>query len=178
MATEVGAGSKHTPADREYLDNLSARLLMEFRNYVFSPTYIALNAAKFLDHKWVDMRVLREFLQQPAQNPPPTRQFVSDLVRVKIEATPFLAPVPGPPILVKAEPQVADEGDREVFELFRIQNLRPTTRVKSGGDRGTPAYLSIVQRNRFAWCVEQVLGDNSDSVEPDARSESSDVMRG
>ncbi|KAJ6597719.1 hypothetical protein DFH09DRAFT_83981 [Mycena vulgaris] len=54
-----------------------------------------------------------------------------------------------------------DEGGREVFELFRIQNPRPTTRVKSGGDGGTPAYLSIVQRNRSAWCVEQVLGDNS-----------------
>ncbi|KAJ6458084.1 hypothetical protein DFH09DRAFT_1349419 [Mycena vulgaris] len=51
MATDVGAGSKHTPADREYLDSLSARLLMEFRNHVFSPTYIDLNAARFLDHE-------------------------------------------------------------------------------------------------------------------------------
>ncbi|KAJ6524651.1 hypothetical protein DFH09DRAFT_1096053 [Mycena vulgaris] len=63
MATDVGAGSKHTPAGREYLDSLPARLLMESRNYVFSPTYIALNVAKFLDHEWVDMGVL------PAQTP-------------------------------------------------------------------------------------------------------------
>jgi hypothetical protein len=34
MAPELGAGSKHTPADQEYLYSLSARLLMEFRNYV------------------------------------------------------------------------------------------------------------------------------------------------
>ncbi|KAJ6514693.1 hypothetical protein DFH09DRAFT_1431702 [Mycena vulgaris] len=58
MATDVGAGSKHTPTDREYLDSLSACLLMEFWNYVFSPTYIALNVARFLDHEWVDMGVL------------------------------------------------------------------------------------------------------------------------
>ncbi|KAJ6587871.1 hypothetical protein B0H19DRAFT_1057174 [Mycena capillaripes] len=88
---------------------------MEFRNYsleyVFSPIYIALNAAKFLDHEWVDMGVPREFLQQPAQNFTPdestTRQPVSDSVCVKIEATPFLAPVPGPPILIKSESRVA-----------------------------------------------------------------------
>ncbi|KAJ6555136.1 hypothetical protein DFH09DRAFT_1085085 [Mycena vulgaris] len=58
MATEVGAGSKHMPADREYLDSLLARLLMKFWNY-------------FMDHESVDMGVLREFLRQPAQNSAP-----------------------------------------------------------------------------------------------------------
>ncbi|KAJ6579105.1 hypothetical protein DFH09DRAFT_1447302 [Mycena vulgaris] len=77
MATDVGAGSKHTPAGREYLDSLSARLLMDFRNYAFSPIYIAFNAAKFLDHEWVDMGVLREFLQPPAQNSTPAANKIS-----------------------------------------------------------------------------------------------------
>ncbi|KAJ6598098.1 hypothetical protein DFH09DRAFT_1271931, partial [Mycena vulgaris] len=81
MATEVGALSKHTPAGREYLDSLSARLLMEFRNYVSGSN------------------------STPDASTP--RQSVSDSGRVKIEATPFSAPVPGPPILVKAESRVA-----------------------------------------------------------------------
>ncbi|KAJ7879348.1 hypothetical protein B0H13DRAFT_2543696 [Mycena leptocephala] len=49
MATDAGTGSKHTPADREYLDSLSVRQLMDFRDYLFSPTFIARNASKFLD---------------------------------------------------------------------------------------------------------------------------------
>ncbi|KAJ6544561.1 hypothetical protein DFH09DRAFT_1088437 [Mycena vulgaris] len=127
MATEVGAGSKHTPADRKYLDSLSARLLMEFRNYV-------------------GMGVLCEFLQQPAQKSAPdastTRQFVSDLVRVKIEATPFLAPM---------SRCALDEGGCEVLNAFGF---------------GTPGSNL------------KVLGNNSDSAEPDACSASSDVMHG
>jgi hypothetical protein len=34
MTDNTGAGSKHTKADREYLDSLSARQLMDFRDYV------------------------------------------------------------------------------------------------------------------------------------------------
>ncbi|KAJ6470555.1 hypothetical protein DFH09DRAFT_1110888 [Mycena vulgaris] len=64
-----------------------------------------------------------------------------------------------------------DEGGREVL---RIRNPR----VKSEGDGDTPASLLIVQRNHSAWCVEQVLGNNSDSAEPDACSESSDEWYG
>ncbi|KAJ6491483.1 hypothetical protein DFH09DRAFT_1453377 [Mycena vulgaris] len=79
MATDVGAGSKHTPAGQEYLDSLSARLLMEFRNYLFSPTYIALNTAKFLDHEWVHMGVL------PAQTPVNAMQ--SDDMSAPVSAT-------------------------------------------------------------------------------------------
>ncbi|KAF7372521.1 hypothetical protein MVEN_00114000 [Mycena venus] len=148
MATDVGAGSKHTPADREYLDSLSARLLMEFRNY-------------FLDHEWVDMGVL---------------------------PTPFLALVPGPPILVKAEPRLAsvprasadvkmralNEGGREVFEL--LSDSEP-----EGEDQDSDLeVLEALQRtSRSSSAIpmpdpEEFLGDNSASPEPDARSESSD----
>ncbi|KAJ7277996.1 hypothetical protein C8J57DRAFT_1503838 [Mycena rebaudengoi] len=64
MASNAGAGSKHMPADREYLDSLSARQLMDFRDYLFSATYIARSASKFLDHEWVDIALLREYLGQ------------------------------------------------------------------------------------------------------------------
>ncbi|KAJ7681690.1 hypothetical protein B0H17DRAFT_1230186 [Mycena rosella] len=172
MATETGTGSKHTPADREYLDSLSARLLMEFRNYV-------------------DMELLREFLQQPAQNFTPDasmmRQSVSDSIRIKIEATPSSAPVPVPPTLVKAEPRVASvprasanvemhalhEGGREVFQLLSdsepeaddsdlevLEALQHTSRSSSA--------IPLPNPKRF-------LDDNSDSAEPEPRSESSDV---
>ncbi|KAJ6608403.1 hypothetical protein B0H10DRAFT_1955479 [Mycena sp. CBHHK59/15] len=192
MATEVDAGSKHTPADREYLDSLSTRLLMEFWNYVFSPTYIALNAAKFLDHEWVDMGALRDFLQQPARNFTPdestTCQSVSDSVRIKIEATPFLAPVPGPPILVKAEPQFASvprasadvkmralkEGGREVFELLSDSEPEADDR---DSDLEVMEALQHTSRSSSAIPLpdpEQGLGDNYDSAELDARPESSD----
>ncbi|KAJ6544621.1 hypothetical protein DFH09DRAFT_1088485 [Mycena vulgaris] len=148
MATEVGAGSKHTPADRKYLDSLSARLLMEFRNYV-------------------GMGVLCEFLQQPAQKSAPnastTRQFISDLVRVKIEAMPFLAPVRGPPIPVKAELQVAcalDEGGREVLNAFGFGTPGSNLKV-----------MEVLQRP--SWSSSAIT-----LPEPDACSASSDVMHG
>ncbi|KAJ6449464.1 hypothetical protein C8R45DRAFT_1114670 [Mycena sanguinolenta] len=41
------AASQHTPADLDYLDSLSARQLMEFRN---------------LDNAWINITLLREFL--------------------------------------------------------------------------------------------------------------------
>ncbi|KAJ7853148.1 hypothetical protein B0H14DRAFT_2580541 [Mycena olivaceomarginata] len=127
MAPEVGAGSKHTPADQEFLYSLSARLLMEFRSYVFSPTYIAVNAANFLDLEWVDMGALHEFLEQQAQKSIPevstTRQTISDSVRVKIEATPFMAPVPDclPRQPSRARGAVVTACDQIVVELKATQ---------------------------------------------------------
>ncbi|KAJ6583757.1 hypothetical protein B0H10DRAFT_2234731 [Mycena sp. CBHHK59/15] len=139
--------SKHTPADREFLDSVSARQLMEFRNHVYSPAYIELNAGKFLDHEWVDISGLKQYLRCQTQNSGPaastTHPFalsgsgsiastrlsaVSDPVRVKIEAT----ATPASASLVKAEPQVIsipqspaqikmrtlNEDGQEVFELL------------------------------------------------------------
>ncbi|KAJ7232469.1 hypothetical protein B0H12DRAFT_1076840 [Mycena haematopus] len=107
-------------SDQEYLDGLSNRQLMGFREYLFSPAFIALNAAKFLDHEWVDIALLKEYLQHTNQNPA-----VPDPVRVKIEA-------PQPPVVIKAEPQVTslpqssgdikmravEENGKQVFELL------------------------------------------------------------
>ncbi|KAJ7743687.1 hypothetical protein DFH07DRAFT_964017 [Mycena maculata] len=120
MPPDAEPRSKHTPADQEYLDSLSARQLMDFRNYLFSPTYIALNAAKFLDYEWVDVGELRKYLQHTAAVPAPAP--------VKTEAIPPFV-TPGPTGVVKAEPvgssvsaeiklHALNEGGREVFELL------------------------------------------------------------
>ncbi|KAJ6472573.1 hypothetical protein C8R45DRAFT_936467 [Mycena sanguinolenta] len=67
MPPDAYPTSKHTPADQEYLDSLSARQLMEFRNHArllffTNPKYIEMNAAKFLDHEWIDIVLLKEYL--------------------------------------------------------------------------------------------------------------------
>ncbi|KAJ7333266.1 hypothetical protein DFH08DRAFT_939967 [Mycena albidolilacea] len=60
-----------SPADQEYLDSLSGRQLMDFRNCLFSPTYIKYNAGQFLDHDWVNIDLFREYLQRTGQTPVP-----------------------------------------------------------------------------------------------------------
>ncbi|KAJ6600110.1 hypothetical protein B0H10DRAFT_2231069 [Mycena sp. CBHHK59/15] len=141
MPPDAELRSKHTPADQQSLDSLSARQLMDFRNYLFSPAFIALNAAKFLDHEWDSTRLSTS----------------SDPIRVKVEATPSVPP--GSAVSVKAElhaigvPQGSDikmrtlnEDGREVFELLSdseseldhpdsdmevIEELRHTSRSSS-----------------------------------------------
>ncbi|KAJ7757397.1 hypothetical protein DFH07DRAFT_958754 [Mycena maculata] len=128
MPPDAEPRSKHTPADQEYLDSLSARQLMDFRNYLFSPTYIALNAAKFLDYEWVDVGELRKYLQHTAAVPAPAP--------VKTEAIPPFV-TPGPTGVVKAEPvgssvsaeiklRALNEGGREVFELLSDSEPKDT----------------------------------------------------
>ncbi|KAJ6615947.1 hypothetical protein B0H10DRAFT_2219958 [Mycena sp. CBHHK59/15] len=87
-------------------------------------TYIALNAEKFLDHEWVDIGSLKQYIQHITQNSGPSacmsRPFalsgsgsiastrlsaVSDAVRVKIEATPPLVTPASASLGVKAETQ-------------------------------------------------------------------------
>ncbi|KAJ7270000.1 hypothetical protein B0H12DRAFT_1310429 [Mycena haematopus] len=192
MAAGMGTGSKHTLDDQEYLDSLSARVLMEFRNYVFSPTYIALNAVKFLDHEWIDIRALRDFLQQPARNVTPDTSRQS---RVKIEATPFLVPPPGPPFVVKSEPQSVDalagalrtsadvkmralnEGGRQIFELLsdsepeaddRNSDLEVIEALRNTTESSSP--IPLPDRGPRPGTP----GDASDSAETDATPESSD----
>ncbi|KAJ6605293.1 hypothetical protein DFH09DRAFT_1269599 [Mycena vulgaris] len=176
MATEVGAGSKHTPADREYLDSL------------FSPPPTSLSTLRSF---WTTNGLIWgssvSFFSSQLKIPPPTRQSVSDSGRVKIEATPFLAPVPGPPILVKAESRVASvlrasadvrmralhEGGREVFEL--LSDSEPEA---DDGDSDLEVIEALQRTFRSSSAIplpdpEQFLGHNSDSAEPDARSVSS-----
>ncbi|KAJ6527273.1 hypothetical protein DFH09DRAFT_1094940 [Mycena vulgaris] len=150
-AFSVAPASKHTPADQAYIDGLSARQLMDFRNYVFTPTFVTLNATKFLDHGWIDMTELRQFIdasRTPAASAP---------LLVKME--PSIPAVPPPPplaIAVKTEPQgvglpqiprdikmraKVNKDDQEVIEILSdsesdsdlevIEALRPASRSSS-----------------------------------------------
>ncbi|KAJ6580328.1 hypothetical protein B0H10DRAFT_2443268 [Mycena sp. CBHHK59/15] len=137
MAVNGAKAWKHSPADQEFLDSLSTRDLMDFRNYMYSPIYIASNAGRFLDHEWINIPNLRDFLCRKAadagQVASSTRpSAVSDLIHVKIEA-PQPSAHPAPAILVKAESQstglpckipgavkmrTLNEGGHDVFELL------------------------------------------------------------
>ncbi|KAJ7657816.1 hypothetical protein DFH06DRAFT_1473098 [Mycena polygramma] len=108
-------------------DSLSARQLMDFRNYLFTLTYIAHNAAKFLEHEWVDIGELPKYLQQTAATPPP--------IGVKIEAMPPLVtsdragvvkmePL-GSSVPVQAVGEIKLRALKEVFELLSDSDSEP-----------------------------------------------------
>ncbi|KAF8120934.1 hypothetical protein K438DRAFT_2005604 [Mycena galopus ATCC 62051] len=111
---------------------MSPAKLMDFRNYLFSPTYITHNAGQFLNDEWVDIGLFREYLRRTAQGPvsdavPKHSSPASGPVRVKTEA-----PVSLIPAFVKAEPEPVDlphasgdiklrtlnEDGHEIFELL------------------------------------------------------------
>ncbi|KAJ6590944.1 hypothetical protein DFH09DRAFT_1073718 [Mycena vulgaris] len=164
---------QNTPADREYLGTLPARQLMEFRNLarrggLFTLAYIADNAATFLDHEWVDIVTLKQYLQCTGQNPgsdaSTTRlSSFSDPIRVTIEAT-----TPGPAVLVKPEPRVLsslgssveikmralNEDGREMFEL--LSDSEPD-------DYNRDSELEVIEAPQHA-------DDDSESEEPAAAS--------
>ncbi|KAJ6621009.1 hypothetical protein B0H10DRAFT_2188252 [Mycena sp. CBHHK59/15] len=137
MATELGAGSKHTPVDRIPCQPVSTTA-DGIPELVFSPTSIALNATKFLDHEWVDMGVLPEFLQQPAQNSTPdastTRQSVSDSMRALHEGGCEVFE-----LLSDSEPRTDDrDSDLEVMEAlqrtYRSSSAIPLHDPRAPGD--------------------------------------------
>ncbi|KAJ7668246.1 hypothetical protein B0H17DRAFT_1209990 [Mycena rosella] len=67
MAINGVEGSKHTAAHLELLDSLSARQLMDFRNHMYNPGYIAANTG-ILDHEWIRATITKtgEILCDPA----------------------------------------------------------------------------------------------------------------
>ncbi|KAJ6474955.1 hypothetical protein C8R45DRAFT_935488 [Mycena sanguinolenta] len=62
------ATTTRSTVDQDFLDSLSDRKLIEFRQYLFSSTYITHNASKFLDTEWVDIALLRDYLEQSSQH--------------------------------------------------------------------------------------------------------------
>ncbi|KAF8185240.1 hypothetical protein K438DRAFT_1973954 [Mycena galopus ATCC 62051] len=91
-------------ADQQYFDSLTARQLMDFRDYLFSPTYISLNAGKFLDDKWEKVGLFREYVQRIGKSSmldvSSTRPSVPNSAPIKIESLPPILPSS-----VKAEPE-------------------------------------------------------------------------
>ncbi|KAJ7880075.1 hypothetical protein B0H13DRAFT_2050665, partial [Mycena leptocephala] len=55
-------GSKHAPSDYTFLDGLPAWQLMAFRNCIHPPAFIISNPSEFLDHEWIDIPNLENFL--------------------------------------------------------------------------------------------------------------------
>ncbi|KAJ7720978.1 hypothetical protein DFH07DRAFT_972444 [Mycena maculata] len=90
--------SKHSATDQAFLDDLPGRKLIEFRNYMFTPSYITSNAGRFLDHEWIDIPALREFLGNSAP-----------------EAGADPLPLSAPPTSFKI--RTSYEGGREVLEI-------------------------------------------------------------
>ncbi|KAJ6484223.1 hypothetical protein C8R45DRAFT_1099366 [Mycena sanguinolenta] len=101
MQPSALAASQHTSADLDYLDSLSARQLMEFRNHLFhpryietnaakfldngfNPKYIEMNATKFLDHRWININLLRDYFGHASH--PPHATSTLDPIHVKTEA--------------------------------------------------------------------------------------------
>ncbi|KAJ7175577.1 hypothetical protein C8R46DRAFT_1214047 [Mycena filopes] len=58
--------AEHPPHDGGFLDTLPARQVMEFRNYKYSPAFLASCPHQFLDHRWVDVPALKDFIAQNA----------------------------------------------------------------------------------------------------------------
>ncbi|KAJ7467361.1 hypothetical protein B0H11DRAFT_2197322 [Mycena galericulata] len=114
--------SKHSAADQAFLDGLPGWKLIEFRNYMFTPSYITSNAGRFLDHEWIDIPALREFLGNSApeagSDASSTRSTrlsaCPDLVRIKTEGADPL-PLSAPPTSFKI--RTSYEGGREVLEI-------------------------------------------------------------
>ncbi|KAJ7676748.1 hypothetical protein DFH06DRAFT_1428491 [Mycena polygramma] len=197
MPSDAEPQSKHAPADQEYLDSLSARQLMDFRNYLFTPTYIAHNAAKFLDHEWVDIGELRKYLQQTAATPPP--------IGVKIEAMPPLVtsdragvvkmePL-GSSVPVQAAGEIKLRALKEVFELLSdsdsepdaadsdvevIATLQPTSRPSSAApltdpDPFTDDDEAATSRSSKIPDGDYLSGDDFDANQPSEGSEDDDT---
>ncbi|KAJ7618202.1 hypothetical protein DFH06DRAFT_1145014 [Mycena polygramma] len=155
-------------------DSLSARQLMDFRNYLFTPTYIAHNAAKFLDHEWVDIGELRKYLQQTAATPPP--------IGVKIEAMPPLVTSVDPIELVlsKWSPWEAASRSRRRFSSssrIRIRSLTPLIRTSRSLPRFSPPLsLPVRPANRSSKIPDgdYLSDDDFDANQPSEGSKDDD----
>jgi hypothetical protein len=87
------------------------------------------NTPRFLDHRWIDVTLLRDFLRSmPTHISLPT---LSNLVRVKIETVPLLVPLPTtasiklepgstsiPPSHAPIKMRTLNDGGHEIIELL------------------------------------------------------------
>ncbi|KAJ6624569.1 hypothetical protein B0H10DRAFT_2186634 [Mycena sp. CBHHK59/15] len=136
------APSKHTPAEQEFLEGLTGRQVKEFRNFMYTGEFIALNAARFLDHEWIDIPTVKTFLsrhESGASDPSSTRSSVlpdpapSPLVKTEpvhdarvivVKSEPQLVHLPGLPA-APVKIQALYEGGREVLEILSDSETEP-----------------------------------------------------
>ncbi|KAJ7438260.1 hypothetical protein B0H11DRAFT_2293918 [Mycena galericulata] len=59
-----GMSTSHSPADDELIDGLTNRVIKQFRDHMYSGSYISENPHLFLDNAWIDVVALRRFLEK------------------------------------------------------------------------------------------------------------------
>ncbi|KAJ6614357.1 hypothetical protein B0H10DRAFT_2436006 [Mycena sp. CBHHK59/15] len=122
----------HSSADMEFIDRLPTRVLKDFRDYMFTKSYISANPHVFLDTAWINISALQSFLEArdrgdferdtiliPSSSPEPPatlikREFgASDVssMDLTVKSEPTSVPLP-------FRTRSLTEGDREVIELL------------------------------------------------------------
>ncbi|KAJ7185060.1 hypothetical protein C8R46DRAFT_1343986 [Mycena filopes] len=112
-AGQVSTRPTASPRDQELVDGVSTRALVDFRTYFYSPAFIASNAALFLDHEWIEIPALRDFLLTRPTN---VKIEPQTLAAFSIKAEPLptsLRTVPSPVQL-----RTLQENGHDVFELI------------------------------------------------------------
>ncbi|KAJ6538270.1 hypothetical protein DFH09DRAFT_1369014 [Mycena vulgaris] len=116
--------SKHTPADRQLIDNLSMGVVTAFRSSIYKSTYIASNAHLFINNDWIDADQLRQFLLRaddpdPSSSPrdlPPTRvklEEESSATRISTEEHPRASLD-----VSTGKTRTLKEGNREILKIL------------------------------------------------------------
>ncbi|KAJ7433239.1 hypothetical protein B0H11DRAFT_2209001 [Mycena galericulata] len=59
-----GMSTSHSPADDELIEGLTNRVIKQFRDHMYSGSYISENPHLFLDNAWIDAVALRRFLEK------------------------------------------------------------------------------------------------------------------
>ncbi|KAJ6632430.1 hypothetical protein B0H10DRAFT_1938053 [Mycena sp. CBHHK59/15] len=205
----AASGLKHTAADENFLDNISDRQLKNFWNYVrhvasrhlllltcqngrFTPACIKANPGLFLDHEWIDISILREFLCRsiPDAGVVVSSMHPSDSIHVKIEAPERLAPMV-PTISVKAELQsmvlsretstsakicTSYEGGREVLELLFDSEAEVADDSDIGEVSEELTRLASRSSSVFPLLVEIAVDDSDDKFHTSEPLGSADVI--
>ncbi|KAJ7741883.1 hypothetical protein B0H16DRAFT_1728403 [Mycena metata] len=133
-ASAAAAGAFSTrpnasPEEQVLVDGLSVREVTNFRNYVYSSAFITSNPALFLDHEWIEISALRDFLSNKQSgmvpgltavlfNSIPVKIEPPNLSQISIKPEPQATSLPGPGVAKGVQLRTLIEGGREVFELL------------------------------------------------------------
>ncbi|KAJ7702166.1 hypothetical protein B0H16DRAFT_1832003 [Mycena metata] len=147
-ASAAAAGAFSTrpnasPEDQVLVDGLSVREVTNFRNYVYSSAFITSNPALFLDHEWIEISALREFLSNKQSgmvpglttvlfNSIPVKIEPPNLSPISIKPEPQATSLPGPGVAKGVQLRSLIEGGREVFELISESEPEPDSEVEVG----------------------------------------------
>ncbi|KAJ7701299.1 hypothetical protein B0H16DRAFT_1833555 [Mycena metata] len=132
-----------SPEVQVLVDGLSVREVTNFRNYLYSSAFITSNPALFLDHEWIEISALREFLSNKQSgmvpgltavlfNSIPVKIEPPNLSPISIKPEPQATSLPGPGVAKGVRLRTLIEGGREVFELISESEPEPDSEVEVG----------------------------------------------